>query len=48
MRNTIWGKHIPTLLGIAIITISIALTSFLVKSGTIFIGQAEPLETPKT
>jgi hypothetical protein len=47
MRNTIWSKHIPTLLGIAIITIGIAITSFLVKSGTIFIGQAEPLETPQ-
>jgi len=47
MRNTIWSKHIPTLLGIAIITISIALTSFLVKSGTIFIGQASPAETPQ-
>jgi len=47
MRNTIWSKHIPTLLGIGIITIGIALTSFLVKNGTIYIGQASPAETPQ-
>jgi len=47
MRNTIWSKHIPTLLGIAIITISIALTSFLVKNGTIYIGQASPVDIPQ-
>ncbi len=47
MKNTIWGKHIPTLLGIGIITIGIALTSFLVKNGTIFIGQASPTDIPQ-
>lgn len=47
MRNTIWSKHIPTLLGIAIITIGIAITSFLVKNGTIVIGQASPADTPQ-
>lgn len=47
MRNTIWSKHIPTLLGIAIITIGIAITSFLVKNGTIFVGQASPVDIPQ-
>lgn len=46
MRNTIWNKHIPTLLAISIIVIGITTTSYLVKSETIFVGQAGPLETP--
>jgi hypothetical protein len=47
MKNSIWSKHIPTLLGIAIITIGIAVTSFLVKNGTIVISEASPAETPQ-
>lgn len=47
MRNTIWDKRIPTLLGISIIIIGITITSFLVKSGVIFIGQAQPIEIPQ-
>lgn len=48
MKNTIWSKHIPTLLGIGIITIGIAITSFLVKNGTIFTIRASPAETPQS
>jgi hypothetical protein len=47
MNNTIWNKRIPTLLGISIITAGIAITSFLVKSGVIFISQARPVEAPQ-
>lgn len=47
MNNTIWRKQIPTLLGIAIITIGIAVTSFLVKNGTIFKSQAQFAQTPQ-
>lgn len=47
MINTIWNKHIPTLLAISLIIIGITATSYLVKSGTITTSQAGPLETPK-
>lgn len=47
MKNNIWSKHIPTLLGIGIITIGIALTSFLVKNGTVFKGQAQFAQIPQ-
>lgn len=47
MKKTIWEKHIPTLLGILIITVGIATTSFLVKNGIIFIGRATPTQTPQ-
>lgn len=42
MRNTIWEKRIPTLLGIFFIVIGIGLTSLLVRQGIIFIGKAAP------
>ena len=47
MKNTIWSRHIPTLLGIGIITIGIAVTSFLVKNGVIFSGEAQFAQTPQ-
>lgn len=47
MRNTIWEKRIPTLLGIFFIGISVILTSILVKQGVIFIGKAAPVYTPR-
>ncbi|OGH09739.1 MAG: hypothetical protein A2152_03965 [Candidatus Levybacteria bacterium RBG_16_35_6] len=47
MRNTIWEKRIPTLLGIFFILIGIGVTSLLVKQGIIFIGKAAPVYTPK-
>lgn len=47
MKDTIWNKHIPTLLAISIIVLGIAITSFLVKSGVILISQAHPAETPQ-
>lgn len=47
MRGTIWEKRIPTLLGVFILVIGLITTSFLVKSGIIFIGKAGPKETPE-
>lgn len=46
MRNSIWNKRIPTLLGIGMIGIGIIITSLLVKSGVIFISRAGPSQTP--
>lgn len=47
MRNTFWDKRIPTLLSIALIGISIVITSLLVKSGAIFIIRADVRQTPQ-
>ncbi|MBU2632749.1 hypothetical protein KKG52_03465 [Patescibacteria group bacterium] len=47
MKNTIWQKKIPTLLGIVLITIGIGLTSYLAKQGIFFIIKAGPGHTPK-
>ena len=47
MKSTIWNKHIPTLLGIGIITIGIAITSFLVKNGVIFSTRANLTLAPQ-
>lgn len=47
MKNTIWEKRIPTLLGIFFILIGIGLTSLLVSQGIIFIGKATPVYAPK-
>ncbi|OGH05432.1 MAG: hypothetical protein A2W22_02625 [Candidatus Levybacteria bacterium RBG_16_35_11] len=47
MKNTIWEKRIPTLLGIFFILIGIGLTSLLVRQGIIFIGKAAPALSPK-
>ncbi|OGH13538.1 MAG: hypothetical protein A2687_00105 [Candidatus Levybacteria bacterium RIFCSPHIGHO2_01_FULL_38_26] len=47
MKNTLWNKQMPTLLALSIIVIGIAITSYLVKSGTVFTGQAGPSETPR-
>ncbi|MEK7450554.1 MAG: Ig-like domain-containing protein [Patescibacteria group bacterium] len=46
MKNNIWNKRIPTLLGIGMIGIGIIITSLLVKSGVIFISRAGPSQTP--
>lgn len=47
MRNTIWDKKIPTLLGLILITIGIGITSLLVKEGTSFISRADPSTEPQ-
>lgn len=47
MRDSIWNKRIPTLLGIFMIGIGIAVTTVLVQTGVITIQQAAPLETPE-
>ena len=47
MRNSIWNKRIPTLLGIFAIVIGIGLTSLLVKQGSIFVGHASPSDAPQ-
>ncbi|MBI2431036.1 MAG: hypothetical protein HYV39_03415 [Candidatus Levybacteria bacterium] len=46
MKKTIWNAQIPTLLGIVIILVGIAATSFLTKKGVPFVGKASLLETP--
>ncbi len=46
MRNSIWNRRIPTLLGIGMIGIGIIITSLLVGSGAIFISRAGPSQTP--
>ncbi|OGH38192.1 MAG: hypothetical protein A3B44_00880 [Candidatus Levybacteria bacterium RIFCSPLOWO2_01_FULL_38_21] len=47
MRENIWSKRIPTLLGIFLIVIGIAITSYLVKTGAILTSKAGPSETPE-
>lgn len=47
MRNGLWDKRIPTLLGVVLIVIGITATSFLVQTGVITIGKAGPSETPE-
>ncbi|MCL5438673.1 MAG: Ig-like domain-containing protein [Patescibacteria group bacterium] len=47
MKNNIWRKRIPTLLGLFLIIIGITVTSILVKNGTIFVSKASPTNTPK-
>lgn len=47
MNRNIWGKRLPTLLGILIIAVGIGLTSLLVKTGVVFIGRASPSEIPE-
>ena len=47
MRKTIWNKRIPTILGILFIAISVGITSFLVKQGTLFVTKASPSSAPK-
>lgn len=47
MRNNIWNKRIPTLLGLVLIIIGIATTSFLVNKGVIFVTKAGPSQDPQ-
>ncbi len=47
MRKTLWQKRIPTLLGLLLIMIGIALTTYLVGTGTIVTTKAGPTETPQ-
>jgi len=47
MKDSIWNKRIPTLLGLTMISIGIIVTSVLVQTGVITIGQAAPAENPE-
>lgn len=47
MKNKFWDKRIPTLLGIGLIGISIALTSVIVKNSTVFVSRADITQTPQ-
>lgn len=47
MRNTIWNKRIPTILGMLLIMVGVAITSYLVQTGVITIGQASGSNTPE-
>ena len=44
MRENIWSKRIPTLLGILLIIIGVGITSYLVKTGVILTSKAGPSE----
>lgn len=44
MRENIWSKRIPTLLGILFITVGIGITSYLAKTGVILTSKAGPPE----
>jgi hypothetical protein len=47
MKNSIWSKRIPSILGILLITVGIIATSFLIQKGIIFITKAAPSNAPK-
>lgn len=47
MRDAIWNKRLPTLLGIFIIAVGIIITSLLVQTGSPLFVSANPLHTPK-
>lgn len=47
MRNAIWQKRIPTILGILFILVGIAITTYLVGNRTFLTSQAGPSETPE-
>lgn len=47
MNNTFWNKKFPTVLGLIIILLGIIGTSYFVRTGVFFRGQAAPDETPR-
>jgi hypothetical protein len=47
MKNKFWNKRIPTLFGILIITIGVAVTTFLVNQGVLLKSNAMPTEQPQ-
>ncbi len=47
MRNSIWEKKIPTLLGIFLIVVGLGLTSYLATQGIIYISKASPSNKPE-
>lgn len=47
MKDTLWNKRIPTLLGLALITFATILTSILVRQGTNLVGKAAPSNVPQ-
>lgn len=47
MRNSIWSKRIPTLLGIFILTFGLGLTTFLANKDTIFQIRASANQQPQ-
>lgn len=47
MRNTLWQKRIPTLLGLIMILVGIGITTYLVGTGTIVTTKAGPTENPQ-
>lgn len=47
MNRTLWEARIPTLLGLALISFGVIVTSFLVKTGTNIIGKASETNKPE-
>ena len=46
MRKGLWSKRIPTIFALSLLFISIWVTSFLIQSGIIVVGQSTPNKTP--
>ncbi|MDP2649896.1 MAG: Ig-like domain-containing protein [bacterium] len=46
MRDGVWGKKIPTLLGVILVLAGLIFTSYAVRLSTNFFGRAAPAETP--
>ncbi len=47
MRRSIWQVRIPTVFGLLVLIAGVFVTSFLVKTGVIVIGNASPSEVPQ-
>ena len=48
MRKSIWDKRIPTLFGIFLIVLGVAVTTFMVQKGLLFQINAGPTEQPQS
>ena len=47
MKNSLWQKRIPTLLGIILIIVGIGITTYLARNGAIITTKAGPSEVPQ-
>ena len=47
MKNSLWQRRIPTLLGIMMIVVGIGVTTYLASKGAIVTTKAGPTETPQ-
>jgi len=47
MRKGLWHKRIPTIAALALLFLSIWVTTFLIQTGVIFVGRASPNKIPQ-